>query len=163
MSINFEELAKLRQRVKRYPAQYRQEFWGYGKGSEVVKQQRPACGTAGCLAYNVVANHGFYLTHFNSGGEASACSDGTDIFDIQSKATEILGLDPEQAMELFSGGRSGWSFRASQAYSNAKTPKERAAAAIMQIDDFVAKYRAFEAYGKRLFPAIQKYTESVGG
>jgi hypothetical protein len=158
MSINFEELAKLRQRVKRYPSQYRQEFWGYGKGSNVVKNQRPACGTAGCLAYNVVANHGFYLVGFTSCGEASACSDGNDIFDIQGKATEILGLDPDQAFELFSGGRSGWSFRASQAYSSAKTPKERAAAAIMQIDDFVAKYRTLEAYSaKRLTQAIYRY------
>jgi hypothetical protein len=158
MSINFEELAKLRQRIKRYPSQYRQEFWGYGKGSAVVKNQRPACGTAGCLAYNVVANHGFYLTRFNSHGEASACSNGTELFDIQSKAKEILGLTEDQSMELFGGGRSGWSFRAATAYAASKTSKQRAAAAIMQIDDFVAKYRTLEAYNvKQLSFAISRY------
>lgn len=160
MSINFAELEKLRRRVKRYPAQYRQEFWGYGKGSYVVKDQRPTCGTAGCLAYNVVANHGFHLTRFNSAGEASACSDGTGgIFDIMGKATEILGLTPDQSLELFGGGRSGWSRRASQAYDAAETSKQRAEAAIMQIDDFVAKYRAIEAYGKSLQAAVIRYAE----
>ncbi len=152
--MNFAELEKLRKRVKRY----RQEFWGYGKDSSVVKHQRPACGTAGCLAYNVVANHGFHLTSFNTVGEASACSDGTDIFNIQSKATEILGLNEDQAMELFNGGRGSWSFRANQAYAASKTPRERAAAAVMQIEDFVAKYRTLEAYNaKQLTQAISQY------
>lgn len=156
--INFAELENLRKRVLKHPAQYRQEFWGYAKGSRVVKDQRPACGTAGCLAYNTVANHGFYLANINALGETDSCSDGVAIFDIQSKAKEILGLSEEQAMELFSGGRCGWSLRANLAYGSARTPKQRAAAAALQIEDFVAKYRTLEAYNsKQLTQAILRY------
>jgi len=146
--VNFEELEKLKKRVLKYPSQYRQEFWGYGKNSYVVHEQRPACGTAGCLAYNVVANNGYVLS-FSLGDleETGSCAKDGAIFNIKETAVKLLNLNEWQADELFSGGMCGWSFRSKTAYHLAKTSKGRAKAAALAIDDFAAKYRAIEAYG----------------
>jgi hypothetical protein len=155
--LHFDELENLRDRILKYPSQYRQEYWGYGKGSRVVKEQKPACGTAGCMAFNAVANHGYILSPFLDGdGETTTCRKNGRSFPIRSKATEILGLTFDQSEELFNGGRGGWSERAQDAYNDAKTPKARAAAAALAIDDFIAKYRAIEAYGDALIDAIRQ-------
>ena len=146
----FDELEKLRKRVLKYPKQYRQEFWGYGKNSHVVQEQRPACKTAGCLAFNTVVSHGYRLVDFSTQGETSLASNGKEIVEVGDKAQEILGLTSEQGSELFGANAGGWSRRAYDAYHHAKTPTQRAQAAAMAIEDFVAKYRAIEAYGARL-------------
>ena len=153
--LNYAELENLKKRIKRYPSQYRQEYWGYGPKSFVVKDQKPICGTAGCLAFNVVANNGYTLSKFDIEGETAMCQkDGEFFFYIRHKAVEILGLTHDQSDELFGGGSGGWSSRARQAYNTAKTPRQRAAAAVMAIDDFIAKYRAIEAYGTDLKSAL---------
>lgn len=149
--VNFKELEKLKRRVLRYPEQYRQEYWGYGGASDVVEQQKPACGTAGCLAYNVVAGNGYTLgstLKVKGLGETAACFKKGEGYSIKGVAQEILQLNPYQADELFGGGMHGWSPRSRQKYKQAKTPRERAEAAAMAIDDFAAKYRAIEAYGR---------------
>lgn len=149
--INFEELEKLKRRVLRYPEQYRQEYWGYGGASGVVEEQKPTCGTAGCLAYNVVAGHGYTLgpkLEVKGLEETASCFKKGEGYSIKSVAQEILNLNPYQSDELFGGGMHGWSPRSRQKYKQANTPRARAEAAAMAIDDFAAKYRAIEAYGR---------------
>lgn len=154
--MNYVELEKLRQRVLKFPEQYRQEFWGYGKNSRVVRTQKPACKTAGCLAYNVVAGHGYKLV-FNDGcfDEADTCHKRNETVDIMLKAKEILELNSKQSSELFAANGGAWSRRAHAAYHNATNPEQRAAAAAMEIEDFVAKYRAIEAYGAELIRDVK--------
>jgi hypothetical protein len=159
MNINYVELENLRSRVLKHPYEYRQQFWGYGPNSSVVQEQKPLCKTAGCLAYNVLANHGYTLYFPFSADyhefQTSSAKKGNEIVDISEKAQEILGLDEWQASELFGGGRNGWSKRAQVAYRDAatvgKTPQQvaklRAQAAAMAIKDFISKYQAIEAFG----------------
>jgi hypothetical protein len=169
MKISYVELENLRSRVLKHPNEYRQQFWGYGPNSSVVKEQKPLCGTAGCLAYNVLANHGYtlYFPYRNDGDafQTTSAKKGDEIVDISEKAQEILGLDEWQASELFGGGRSGWSKRAQVAYRDAATTgktlkqvaKLRAQAAALAIEDFIAKYRAIEAFGMELKFAVDQY------
>lgn len=168
MNINFAELENLRKRVLAHPAEYYQPFWGFGPDSEVVKDQKPVCKTAGCLAFNVLAGHGYSLYFpFAEEGcrfQTSMAVKGSESVDIASKAQEILGLDDSQASELFSGGRAGWSPRAQLLYRDSlrqknfrRAGKMRAQAAALAIEDFVAKYRAIEAFGKRLHQDIDQY------
>lgn len=152
----YNEVEKLKRRVKRYPERYHQEYWGYGRHSRIVNEQNPSCGTAGCLAFNTVAGHGWRPGPLDGDFQFDSCKKGGDERDISNLATEILGLTKSQSGELFDGDGLGWSKRARAAYHNAKSPEERAAAAIMELDDFMAKYRAIEAYGQYLISAVEE-------
>lgn len=84
----------------------------YGRQAMVIEalRQGTACGTACCIAGKVALEAGWHTVV--SGGLGGTLSREGEMSDAYSVGMELLGLDEEQAMALFSGSNTIWSLYA---------------------------------------------------
>ena len=147
--MNIAKLKKLKKWILDEPRRYNQDCWLFGRDSDVVREQKPPCGTAGCLAGNaclmegfvprrVPWDYGYKLSHVVLPGSH-------DVIYVREKAEEILGLTEEQRIGLFAADLDGWPAEAQQLYDLATTPKQRAEAAAMAIDALIETGRRRKA------------------
>lgn len=139
--MNIAKLKKLKKFILAEPRRYRQEYWLYGKDSEVVREQKPPCGTAGCLAGCAVLMEGYVVSGYNRAGEFSNCRKfrGRKLFNVEGVACEILEIPWEDSSCLFDLGY--WYSTPRKAYLKAETSRERAKAAAMQLDFVIKKQK----------------------
>ncbi|SRR6266566_448557 len=125
-------------------ATYRQNYWIYGSGSAVVMEQKPLCGTAGCLAGNAVLMEGYVAPESNclllDWEFDSVMEPSNTMFIVEALAAKILGLNSKERW-LFDSHCTDWPSEAKFAYRQAKTPLERAEAACLAIDALIADKR----------------------
>lgn len=134
--MNVEKLLKLKEWILAEPRRYNQENWFYTPDDEVTLNQQPPCGTVACLAGNACMMEG-YKPDFKLG----TLSGTTHLLggeNVREMAIEILELNDDQAKGLFDGDCLGWSVRSKDAYDRATDLTQKAQAAAMAIDDFIA-------------------------
>lgn len=142
--MNIAKLRKLKRWILAEPRRYRQEWWLYGKESQVVREQEPPCGTAGCLAGNVCLMEGYVPVPDPTNiyrMDTVKTRLGSRRHRVSELAARILGLKTKQRRDLFDGSCEGWGNEAEAAYHRAKTPRGRAKAAAMELDRLIALAR----------------------
>jgi hypothetical protein len=144
--VNVEKLKQLKAFILAEPRRYDQSFWMFGKESDVVKMQKPPCGTAACLAGSACLMEGWTPDYkcpdpdYSSDGQAlSHVIKGKKREYISELARYILELTKDEAENLFSASCLGWGIRNANAYKMAKTPLGRAKAAAAEIDRLIAQ------------------------
>ena len=144
--MNITNLRKLKRYVLAEPRRYYQGYWLLDKKSDVVEDQKPPCGTAGCLAGLAALMEGYVLHHTNGDaqGEYQRVSKprGKKTFNVESLAMEILGLTQHQADQLFEASGMGWPNETGMMLRAAQNPKKAAQAAAAAIDILIAREQA---------------------
>jgi hypothetical protein len=139
--MNVTKLRKLKKWILAEPRRYNQKYWMFSAHSDVVLNQAPPCGTAACLAGSACLMEG-YKPYIDENVESRIDyvrkPRGKKQFNIENLGQEILGLTDYQSNNLFSSSCNGWSDRSRNAYFCSITLQDRAQAAVMAIDDFIA-------------------------
>lgn len=140
--MNVEKLRKLQQWIRDEPRRYHQDSWGE-RGSRMVEELNPPCGTVACLGGSACLMEG-YEPDLTGGCRTfsmfiiSVVEGEVRLEHAYKLAKDILGLTYRQADKLFDAGALGWSYRARSFYRNATTQEARVEAACMAIDDLIA-------------------------
>src|SRR5882672_2525517 len=105
--INTPELHLIYKQIKTHPETWQQGTWAINfdlmreRGQEGVQEVN--CGTACCIAGHAVARAGYEFVWPNHSAQTELAIDGDgNLRLIETLAAEILGLDENQADELFS-------------------------------------------------------------
>lgn len=59
--MKIKKLEKLKAYILEEPRRYRQAMWIYPRNSDVFEEQKPPCGTLGCLAGNACVMEGYRI------------------------------------------------------------------------------------------------------
>lgn len=116
-----DKLEKLKRYVLEEPRRFNQSYWLFSKHSITVQTFKPPCGFVGCLAGNTCLMEGLVPVQRTDIIMLDEVMEkgGLQIFDVEWKATEILGLSRQQAARLFSGWCNHWPEQAADQYRTA--------------------------------------------
>ena len=121
MSINIDLLEKVCDHIQAHPELIDMTKW--------VREED--CGTVACIAGHTCLLSGYKAVE----GKKYTMKRGVERISIQDEAQKLLGLDDEQAADLFFTGN--WDMTLSHAYDKCRTPKQRAMVVVRAINKFI--------------------------